>query len=170
MVLLVVDTQDLIVNERLYAFESFVRNVTELIDTARRRNTEVIYVRHKDGAEMAPGVDGFEIYSAFAPRGNEKIFDKSVNSAFKNTGLAEYLAQKQETQIMLVGLQTDYCIDATVKCGFEHGFQMLVPALCNTTVNNEFMTGGQSYRYYNQKMWDKRYARCVSMEEALTML
>ncbi|MGO0807248.1 cysteine hydrolase, partial [Clostridioides difficile] len=22
----------------------------------------------------------------------------------------------------MAGLQTDYCIDATIKCGFEHGF------------------------------------------------
>ena len=36
MVLLVVDTQEGIVDERLYAFETFVSNIRKLIRTARR--------------------------------------------------------------------------------------------------------------------------------------
>lgn len=69
---------------------------------------------------------------------------------------------------MIVGAQTDYCIDATVKCGFEHGFEMIIPAGCKTTTDNEFMTGEQIYWYYNQKMWNKRYGRCISLEEAIS--
>lgn len=64
------------------------------------------------------------------------IFDKNVNSAFKSTGLLEYLKQKEETEIIVVGLQTDYCIDATIKAGFEHGFKMIVPAGTNSTFDN----------------------------------
>lgn len=29
--------------------------------------------------------------------------------------------------------------------------------------------GEQSYRYYNEKMWNRRYAKCVSFEDALSM-
>lgn len=170
MVLLVIDTQDLIMTEDLYLFNSFIQNVSKLISTARQRNTEVIYIRHDDGTELTDGVDGFKIFDQFTPTENEKIFDKNFNSAFRNTGLIDYLTEKQETNIMVVGLQTDYCIDATIKCGFEHGYKMIVPAQCNTTIDNDFMTGEQSYRYYNKKMWNKRYAECVDFEQALTML
>ena len=51
---------------------------------------------------------------------------------------------------MIAGLQTDYCIDATIKAGFEHGLNMIVPAHANTTFSNAFMTGEASYRYYNE--------------------
>ncbi len=98
---------------------------------------------------------------------NEKFFDKHRNSAFKDTGLVEYLRSKNENKIMVTGLQADYCIDATIKCGFEHGFEMNVPAYCNTTVDNEFLTSEQTYCYYNEKMWDKRYSKCATFEEAL---
>ncbi|MGL4605849.1 MAG: cysteine hydrolase family protein [Eubacteriaceae bacterium] len=170
MVLLVVDTQDLIMTEKQYLYNNFIQNVSKLISTARQRNTEVIYIRHDDGTELTVDVNGFEIFNQFAPNDNEKIFDKNFNSAFRNTGLIDYLVEKQETHIMVVGLQTDYCIDATIKCGFEHGYKMIVPAECNTTVDNDFMTGEQSYKYYNQKMWNKRYADCISFEQALTMI
>ena len=49
MVLLVIDAQKAITNEKLYKFETFVSNVKMLIKNARDNNVEVIYVRHDDG-------------------------------------------------------------------------------------------------------------------------
>lgn len=74
MVLLIVDAQKLITNERLYKFNEFVVNVENLIDTARKNNIEVIYVRHDDGVEneLTKGKNGFEIYEKFKPCNGEK--------------------------------------------------------------------------------------------------
>ncbi len=170
MVLLVVDTQDMIVTRELYQYEMFVENVKQLIAYARKSEVEVVYVRHDDGFELTKGVDGFEIFRDFAPVEKDKIFDKHVNSAFKETGLVEYLRSKGESKVMIVGLQTEYCIDATIKCGFEHGFEIIVPAYCNSTVDNELLTAEQSYNYYNDKIWSNRYSKCVSFKEAVKML
>ncbi|MDD6307584.1 MAG: isochorismatase family protein [Clostridiales bacterium] len=170
MILLIVDTQKMIVTEDLYKYSTFVHNVKELIHMARKNSVEVIYIRHDDGFELTKGVEGFDIYEEFAPAEQEKIFDKHVNSVFKESGLLEYLRAKKENTVMLAGLQTDYCIDATVKCGFEHGFKMVIPELCNTTVDNEFLSGEKTYQYYNEKMWKGRYAECISFEKALERL
>jgi nicotinamidase-related amidase len=145
----------------------FVSNVKEIICRARANNIEVIYVRHDDGIgnELAKGNDGFEIYEEFEPMNDEKIFDKKANSAFRGTGLLEYLIDRGEKDIIIVGLQTDYCIDATIKSGFEYGFNVIVPAHANTTVNNKFMSSEQSYQYYNEFMWNGRYAECISLDE-----
>ncbi len=172
MVLLVVDTQKLITNKNLYKFEEFKSNVKKLIAMSRENSIEVIFIRHDDGVgnELTKGNDGFEIYEEFQPADNELIFDKTVNSSFKDTGLLEYLKQKKENEIMIVGLQTDYCIDATIKAGFEHGFKMIVPANTNSTFDNKYMSAEQNYRYYNEFMWNRRYAECISFEEAVGLL
>ena len=172
MVLLIVDTQKLITNERLYKFDELVTNIRILIHTARQNSIEVIYIRHDDGESelLTKGTDGFEIYAAFAPDEGEMIFDKTVNSPFRDTGLLDYLKSKGETELIVAGLQTDYCIDATVKCGFEHGFKVYVPACTNSTFDNAFMTAEETYRYYNDFMWNGRYAKCVSMEEMLKIM
>ncbi|MEG1004321.1 MAG: cysteine hydrolase family protein [Clostridium sp.] len=169
MVLLVIDTQKLITNDKLYNFDIFVANVKELINKARENNVEIIYVRHDDGydSELTRGTDGFEIYEEFQPVYDEKIFDKKVNSAFKGTGLLKYLNDKGEKEIIIVGIQTDYCMDATIKCGFEHGFNIIVPEDTNTTVNNIFMSAEQSYKYHNEFMWNRRYAECISLDETI---
>lgn len=172
MILLVVDTQRLITNHDLYEFQTFVYRIRTLIEEARKNMIEVIYVRHDDGAGQAltKGTPGYEIYEAFQPLPEERVFDKNVNSAFKDTGLSEYLHDKGEDTIVIVGLQTEYCIDATVKCGFEHGFKMIVPEKTNSTIDNAYMTAGDTYRYYNEFMWNGRYAECISFEETLARM
>ncbi len=167
MVLLVVDTQKLITIPDLYNFNTFENAVKTLIAAARYNAVEVIYVRHDDGvgSKLTKGTPGFEIYEGFSPQPDEKIFDKTVNSSFKRTGLLEYLTEKNVRTVVVVGLQTDYCIDATIKCGFEHGFKIIVPENANSTFDNAFMTSEQSYKYYNEFMWKGRYAECISVEE-----
>ena len=172
MVLLVVDTQRAITNNRLYQFDLFVSHVKELIEKARHNDIEVIFVRHDDGAgnELTKGNDGFEIFGGFQPEASEIIIDKNANSSFKDTGLLEYLRQKGENTIMIVGLQTDYCIDATIKAGFEHGFRMIVPENTNSTFDNRYMTAEQTYRYYNEFIWNGRYAECIPFNKVLELI
>jgi len=159
MVLLVVDAQNGIVDERLYEFRKFVGNIKKLIGAAREQGIEVIYVQHDDGPDtgFSIGDDEFEVYS--------------VCSAFKKeSGLLEYLTAKEEKDVMICGIMTDFCINATVEAGFEHGLHMIVPAYANSTQDNEYMTREQAYHYYNEFLWPERYADCVPMDRALELL
>ena len=76
-------------------------------------------------------------------------------------------AENNEKDIIIVGLQTDKCINATVISGFEYGFNLIVPAFANSTINNNYMDSQKSYRYYNEFMWHERYAECISIEETI---
>lgn len=131
-----------------------------------------MYVRHDDGIgkELTKGSEGFEIYDGFKPLAGERIFDKTVNSPFKESGLLEYLYAVGENTLIVTGLQTDYCIDATVKCGFEHGFKIIVPNYANSTFDNEYISAADSYQYYNEFIWKGRYAECISIEETLKLM
>jgi nicotinamidase-related amidase len=173
MILLVVDTQKGITDERLFAFGRMKENIKQLIKLAREEAVEVIFVRHDDGpgTGFSVGDEDFEIYDEFASLAGERIFDKTVNSAFhSSTGLLDYLKERKENQVMIVGLQTNLCIDATIKTGFDNGLEMIVPEYTNSTFDNEFMTSEVCYHYYNEMIWPNRFAKCVSMEEAMEML
>ena len=97
MILLVVDTQKGCFDERLYSFERVRKNIKQLITVARENNVEVVYVQHDDGpgSGLDKATDNYEIYEDFAPRKDERRFEKNVNSAFHPmTGLTEYLQSK----------------------------------------------------------------------------
>lgn len=173
MVLLVIDAQKGITNDKLFNFEKFTTNVKKLIQLSRTNNVEVIFVQHDDGVDsgFSIGDKDFEIYDKFRPTEDEKVFIKKVNSVFnEEIGLIQYLKEVNEKEIMIVGLQTDYCIDASVKCGFEHGFNIFIPEYTNSSFDNNYMTKEQTYHYYNEMMWCNRYAKCISMAEASTLL
>ncbi len=171
MVLLIIDTQAAIVTPALHDFDRFVDSVQQLITAARQNGTEVIFVRHDDGyPPLTPGNPGFEIDERFRPIDGERIFDKQVNSAFRGTGLLEHLQVKGENTVIIAGLQTDYCIDATVKAGFEHGLRVIVPAHANSTFDNDFMSAEASYHYHNDFMWKGRYAECLPLTDVLALM
>ena len=173
MILLVVDTQKGCFNENLYLFETIKKNIKQLISLARENNVEVVYVQHDDGpgTDLDKSADNYEIYEEFAPRDGEKHFEKNVNSAFHPmTGLTEYLLSKDEKDIIVIGVSTDYCMDATIKSGFEKGFNIYVPEYTNSTYDNPYFDKETAYHYFNEFMWNKRYAKVISFEQAIQML
>ena len=173
MILLVVDTQKGCFNENLYLFETIKKNIKQLISLARENNVEVVYVQHDDGpgTDLDKSADNYEIYEEFAPRDGEKRFEKNVNSAFHPmTGLTEYLQSKGEKDIIAIGVSTDYCMDATVKSGFEKGFNIIIPEYTNSTYDNPYFDKEAAYHYFNDFMWNKRYAKVISFEQATELL
>ena len=169
MTLLVIDTQVGITDNRLYKFEEVRKNIKELIVLARETNVEVVYVQHDDGpgTGFSVGDEEFQIYEEFAPQEDEKIFIKTVNSALHpSVGLLKYLKEKKEDTLMIVGLQTNFCIDATIKSAFDQEFEIIVPEYTNSTFDNEYISKEKCYHYYNELMWPGSFAKCVTMTEA----
>lgn len=173
MVLLVVDTQKGCFDERLYQFETVRKNIKRLITTARENHVEVVYVQHDDGpgSDLDKSADNYEIYEDFAPENGERCFEKNVNSAsHPMTGLTEYLKAKDEKDIITIGVSTDYCMDATIKSGFEKGFRIFVPSYTNSTYDNPYFDKETACRYFNEFMWGTRYAKIITVEQAIRLL
>ena len=171
MILLVIDMQKGIVDEDLYAFDSFMDRTVRLIDAARKNNVEVIFVQHDagKGSGLSVGDDAFEIIDRIRPMQGEKVFVKTINSCFGNKDFKQYMKSQEDKRLMIVGLQTNYCIDATVKSAFERGYEVIIPEGTNSTFDNDYMTGETAVRYYNEDVWEG-LADVVPFEEAMEMI
>ena len=171
MILLVVDMQKGIVDEELYAFDTFMERTVRLVDEARRNNVEVIFVQHDagSGSGLSAGDEAFEIIDRIKPLQGEKVFVKTINSCFGNREFREYMEQQEDKRLMVIGLQTNYCIDATVKSAFERGFEVIIPEGTNSTFDNDYMTGETTVAYYNEDVWDG-VAELPTFDEAMEMI
>lgn len=172
MALLIVDVQNLLINGHPYNETKVIKNIKELLLTARKNNKEVIYVRHDDGlgTELEKGSHNWKIFQEIEPKEDEKIIDKEYNSAFHKTNLKSYLDSNGIDTLILVGLQTEYCIDATCKSAFDLGYEVLMPEGTNTTFDNEFLSGEKLYKFYNYKIWNNRFAKIIPLAEAIKIL
>ncbi len=171
MILLVVDMQKAIVDEELYAFDTLMESTVRLVAAARNNGVEVIFVQHDagPGSGLTTGDEGFEIIDALRPEAGEKVFVKHINTCFGNKELKAYLKQQEDKRLMIIGLQTNYCIDATVKSAFERGFEVIIPEGSNSTFDNDYMTGETAVRYYNEDVWEE-LVDSVTLDEAIAMM
>ncbi len=172
LALLIVDFQTGLVKEQPYNLPKVVENLKTLIKGCREKAIEIIYLQHNDppGEGLEKNTKNWEIYPAIAPLPTEMIFEKNYNSGFKETGLKEYLWSKRIGTLVITGMQTDYCVDATIKVAFEFGFKVIIPENTNTTIDNARIKASQLYEYYNYHVFHNRYGVVESMTETLKRL
>ncbi len=170
--LLVIDVQQGLLDERPYQADAVLQDIKALQEQARRHDTEIIFVRHSEDDEQGLffGSPAWEISAIIAPADGETIIEKRYSSAFKDTNLEEYLRQKQLTTLVICGMQTEYCVDATVKSAFEHGYTALIPKGCTTTFDASIAPADALRRYYEQDIWHGRFATVIPLDQAMKAL
>ena len=124
--LLVIDIQrdlvDALPAERRAAF---VTTVDSLLGRARAADVPVVYVRHDGGPdELTPGTPGWEVAVEIAPRANEPIVDKRFSDAFRETDLQNVLDGIGADRVVVCGMQTEFCIDATIREADRRGYRV----------------------------------------------
>ena len=171
MILLAIDMQKALVDEDLSAFDTFVDSTVQLVRAARKNGVEVIFVQHDagQGSGLSVGDEGFEIIDEIRPEAGEKVFVKKTNSCFCNNDFKAYMEQQEDKRLIIIGLQTNYCIDATVKSAFERGFDVIIPDGTNSTFDNKYMTAETAVKYYNEDVWEE-LVDSVTLEEAIAMM
>jgi nicotinamidase-related amidase len=165
--LLIVDVQNALVDEKPFNLNKTLFNIKELLDICRINGIEVIYIQH-DGKEednLEPFSHGWDIHDSIYPKKGEKIIRKTYNSAFKNTELEEYLNRKNIQTLILVGMQTEYCIDTTCRVAFDKGYKLIMPEQTNTTFDNGDLSGSEIYEYHNFRIFKDRFAEVKSLDE-----
>ncbi len=94
-------------------------NAKEILEIFRKENQLVIHVRHKSDK-------GFEIHKNVEPAANEKVITKEEVNSFQNTDLLEYLKSNKINRLVIIGMQTQMCVEAAIRAGHDFGFECIV--------------------------------------------
>jgi nicotinamidase-related amidase len=93
-------------------------NIAKLLAAWRKGQRPVIHVRHLSldpNSGFWPGQPGAAFQEAFLPEADEHVSDKHVTDAFANSGLERYLHLRTINQVVLVGVSTNYSVEATAR-------------------------------------------------------
>lgn len=96
----------------------------------REKGWPVFHVQHesvKPGSTFfLPGTRGQQIHSQVAPAPGEAVVVKHFPNAFAGTGLEGQLREKGITGLVVTGMMTFMCVDATARAAKDLGFSCTV--------------------------------------------
>jgi nicotinamidase-related amidase len=102
----------------------------KILTLFREEKRPVVHVQHlslRPGATFfLPGTDGAEIQAQVRPLPDETVIQKSFPNSFRNTALLEHLRKEEIGHLVITGMMTHMCVEATVRAAFDLGFQCTV--------------------------------------------
>lgn len=101
-----------------------------VLQAARNTGVPVIHVRHLStypGASFfIPGTTGSEIHERVVPLSGEEIIIKHYPNSFRDTSLSDLLTSMGTERILVCGMMTHMCVDATVRAAADLGYQCIL--------------------------------------------
>jgi nicotinamidase-related amidase len=137
-----------------------LENSARVLDAARRRGLRVIHItasvrrdyldmprasalwmKLRESKTLILGTPGAEIHPLVAPRPDELVINKSCVDPFLTTNLGQALINFDVNTLVLIGLWTNYVVEATARHAADMGYHVIVVADCcasNDVQNHQF--------------------------------
>jgi len=110
--------------------EAACANAGAVLSRFRSQGAPVVHVRHESvqpGATFfLPGTPGAQIHPLVAPLPDETVVLKHFPNGFRETGLGDRLRELGVKHLVVAGMMTNMCVDATVRAAFDFGFAATV--------------------------------------------
>jgi nicotinamidase-related amidase len=131
-------------------------NARLILDSFREATLPIIHVQHiatrKTATFFLPNTVGAEIHDKVKPLENEKIIVKHYPNSFRETELLDYLKREDIIDLVVCGMMTHMCVDATVRAAKDFGFTItLIGDACATKdqeINGEIVKAEEVHKSF----------------------
>jgi nicotinamidase-related amidase len=152
--------------------EAAATAASTVLASFRESGEPVVHLRHvwdaPDATFMRPGTDGVEIHPLVAPAPGETVIEKSEPNGFLGTSLLEELRVRDVDELVVAGMMSSMCVDATVRAAVDLGFEATVVHDACAAPDVEFgethVPGGSVHAAFMAALSDG-YATVVRAEE-----
>src|SRR5512132_2249087 len=113
-----------------------------LLDSFRASGEPIVHVKHvwdaPDALYLRHGTPGGEINDAVRPEPGEAVVEKAFPNAFLETTLDAQLKDAGVDNLLVCGMMTAMCVDATVRAAVDLGYDVAVAHDACATMALEF--------------------------------
>jgi nicotinamidase-related amidase len=110
--------------------EAAAESACRVLVRFREAGDSVIHMKHvwdePDAEFMRPGTEGIEIHPAVAPAEGELVLEKENPNSFLDTPLEDELRKLGGDDLVVAGMMSSMCVDATVRAAADLGFSPTV--------------------------------------------
>jgi nicotinamidase-related amidase len=152
--LMIVDVQQgmFAVRQPLHRGEEVVQRIAGLLARARAEGRPVVHVQHDGGPGhvLAKGSGGWPHHSLVAPRHGEIVVEKRHSGAFHDTDLHRRLAEARVDRLVIVGMQTEMCVDSAGRGAVALGYRVVLVADGHTTYDTPVIDAERIIAHHNR--------------------
>ncbi|WP_025717329.1 cysteine hydrolase family protein [Paenibacillus sp. 1-18] len=165
-VLLMIDVQQamFMYDEKLYREQEIIAHLQQLLAKARAAGTPVIFVQHTEETDedFREHSTGWAIADVVRPLPHERIVRKSSWDSFYQTELGEVLQRLGADQLVIAGMQTEFCLDTTCRSAYSLGYQNnVLVSDAHSTFDSKVLSGEQIVAHHNA-MLGNRFVRLLA--------
>ena len=151
--LLVIDVQKGIYADEggtVYAGEALLTAINGLIGAARAAGCPVVFVHH-EAEWLTAGSPAWELVDGLDTGDDADLHSrKRHGSAFHDTGLEQTLRGMGVDELIVCGLQSEFCVDSTVRHAYTLGFTVTLVADAHSTWDSASLTAAQIIEHHNR--------------------
>lgn len=153
------------------------QQAARLLDYFRRAQWPIIHIQHiavrPSATFFLPGTPGADFHPNVQPLPDEPIVQKNFPNSFRDTPLLDVLREKQINRLIICGMQTNMCIDATTRAAADYGFECVVAAdACaarNLTFDRHIVPAEQVHYAFLAALHGS-YAKVLKVDQILVQL
>lgn len=125
--------------------EKILHNIDLLLENARESRTPVIFIQHTSpgDAEFAEGLSTWHIHPEISPLPEETVIRKAHWDSFQGTNLHQVLQEKNIDRLIVVGMQTEFCVDTTVRSALAKDYAVVFVKDGHTTFDSPVLKAEQ---------------------------
>ncbi|MEM7119227.1 MAG: cysteine hydrolase family protein [Chloroflexota bacterium] len=153
---LVIDAQVNMFDEAMPVHDAstVLAKLDSLCQQARQANVPIIFVRHDGGVGEVDeyGTEGWQVHPQLAPQDTDIFVDKRKPDAFEATQLQNVLQMNGIEHLVIAGMQTDYCVNATTNQAILLGYAVTLVADAHSTFDSEMKLASEIIAEFNENM------------------
>lgn len=129
--------------------ERLFKVVNRLIDKAHQDNQTIIFVQHTEEVGLVESSAQWQLDQRLHQKETDKRMSKKHLDAFWDTPLIAYLKDHDIHELIIVGCQTEYCIDTTIRSAKRLGYEVTLIKDGHSTVSNNVLSAVQIINHHN---------------------
>lgn len=150
--LLIIDMQQALCAGRYAAFDAagLIQRINGVSAKARSAGLPVVLIQHEEEDELLRFESpGWQIAAGLATAESDLRVRKTTPNSFHRTSLQEVLQSRGIDRVIVCGLQSDYCVDTTVRQALALGYEVTLISDGHSTIDNEVLTAAQITAHHN---------------------
>ncbi|WP_152391881.1 cysteine hydrolase family protein [Paenibacillus guangzhouensis] len=151
--LIIIDVQQAMFDPAapVYQGDALLEKLQGLIVQARSNHIPIVYVQHEEEeGPLVRDTPSWVIHPAIAPEAGDVVVHKSTPDSFYQTTLQHELRKRNIHETILVGIQTELCVDTTCRAARSLGFQVTLVQDAHSTFDSADLKAEQIIQHHNQ--------------------